>query len=108
MMVRRVAFAICVLLNFVLLYGLIWGQQGAIAYKRLKEQCLRLERQVVELDASNLALSKEILLLKNDEKYVEKMIRKRLNFVRNNEILYIFPEQAKTTSSGATPHEAKD
>ena len=38
--------------------------------------------------------------------YVEKMIRQRLNFVRSNEILYLFTEDAN--ARGALPHDGKN
>ena len=57
-------------------------------------------------DAVNAGLSREIRLLQSDEKYVEKMIRQRLNFVRSNEILYLFTEDAN--ARGALPHDGKN
>ncbi len=108
MLGRRLVLAVSVVLNLVLLYSLIWGQQGAIAYKELRERTKNLEEKIARLDEENLTLSREIRLLQSDEKYLEKMIRKRLNFVRDNEILYIFPEDTKSESSGVPPHEAKD
>ena len=57
-------------------------------------------------DVVNAGLSREIRLLQSDEKYVEKMIRQRLNFVRSNEILYLFTEDAN--ARGALPHDGKN
>jgi len=108
MFARRVVFAVSVVLNLVLVYNLIWGDSGAIAYKELRSRCGTLEERIRRIADSNLALSKEIRLLQSDEKYIEKMIRNRLNFVRNNEILYIFPGETKVDSAGALPNETKD
>ena len=52
-----------------------------------------LQNEIASLDAQNLSLSKEIRLLQSDNKYVEKVIRQRLHYVRDNEILYIFGKQ---------------
>ena len=108
MLWRRILLAVSIGLNAILLYSLIWGDKGAFAYKQLKEQCASLQVKIREYDAMNLALSKEIRLLQSDEKYQEKMIRNRLNFVRDNEILYLFPEESTADSSGAQPHETKN
>lgn len=108
MVARRVVFAISVLLNLVLVYNLIWGNSGAIAYEELRTRCEDLEERIQRIADSNLALSKEIRLLQSDEKYIEKMIRNRLNFVRNNEILYIFPGESQKEPSGALPDEAEN
>lgn len=78
------------------------------AYRNLKEQHQILELQSKELDERNIALSREIRLLQTDEKYQEKIIRKRFNFVKDNEILYIFPGTHDMAKAGAGQHEAKD
>lgn len=108
MVACRFVFAVAVLLNMVLLYTLIWGERGIIAYKELRLRCNALEERIRQAGADNLELSKEIRLLQSDEKYIEKTIRNRLNFVRDNEILYIFPGETNGGSSGALPNEAKD
>lgn len=108
MAVRRIVLALSLVLNLVLVYNLIWGNSGAIAYKELRSRCDALDERITRIASSNLALSKEIRLLQSDEKYIEKMIRNRLNFVRNNEILYIFPGQNAGEAAGALPDEAED
>ncbi len=108
MAIRRALLGITLLLNAVLLYSLIWGEKGAIAYREHKEQRRAIERRIEELQHANLELSKEIHLLKTDEKYVEKMIRTRLNFVRANEILYVFPEKGQGASHGVQSNETED
>lgn len=95
-------------INCILLYSLVWGEQGLKAYRNLKEQHQILATRIKELDEKNIALSREIRLLQTDEKYIEKVIRKRFNFVKDNEILYIFPGSHDTAKTGAGPHETKD
>lgn len=107
MFVRRVVLGLALLLNMVLLYNLIWGKSGAIAYTELKERCADLESRILAVEGENLELSREIRLLQSDEKYLEKTIRNRLNFVRENEILYIFPD-SEGDGPGAQAHEAKN
>jgi len=108
MFARRLVLAVSLLLNMVLVYNLIWGERGIIAYKELRLRCDALEERIRQAGESNLELSKEIRLLQSDEKYIEKTIRNRLNFVRNNEILYIFPGETNGDSAGALPNEAKN
>ena len=108
MFARRLVFAVSLLLNLVLLYNLIWGERGAIAYKELRQRCDLLEERIRLAGEDNLELSKEIRLLQSDEKYIEKTIRNRLNFVRNNEILYIFPGETDGDPPGGLPNETKN
>ncbi len=106
---RPILLGASILLNLVLVYSLIWGENGAFEYKLLKEQSADLEVKIQDFDRQNLALSKEIRLLQTDEKYQEKMIRTRLNFVRENEILYIFPEtRAPEALAEEGRHEAEN
>ena len=108
MFARRLVLAVSLFLNMVLAYNLIWGERGVIAYKELRLRCDFLEERIRQAGESNLELSKEIRLLQSDEKYIEKIIRNRLNFVRGNEILYIFPGEANGDPAGALPNEAKN
>ncbi|CAK7013721.1 MAG: Cell division protein FtsB [Desulfovibrio sp.] len=105
---RKIFVGLSLAINCVLLYSLVWGEQGVKAYRNLKEQHQVLEARINELDEKNIALSREIRLLQTDEKYIEKVIRQRFNFVKDNEILYIFPGSHDTARTGAGPHETKD
>ena len=105
---QRCFVGLSLAINAILAYSLVWGDQGLNAYRDLKEQHQMLETRVQELDERNIALSREIRLLQTDEKYQEKIIRKRFNFVKDNEILYIFPGTHDTAKTGAGQHEAKD
>ncbi len=105
---RQLLFGLSLCINLVLAYKLIWSEQGFVAYKALKEQQRSIETRIKELDEKNRSLSMEIRLLQSDEKYQEKVIRKRLNFVKDNEILYIFPGAHDAAKTGAGPDEAKN
>lgn len=108
MLTRRIILALVLLLNLALVYNLIWGQRGIIAYKELRARCESLETRIRSMEESNLNLSKEIRLLQSDEKYLEKTIRNRLNFVRENEILYMFPGENRGEPAGAQSYDKKN
>lgn len=84
------ALGIC---NVVLFTRVIWGSTGILEYRELKARYESLQNEISSLDAENLSISKEIRLLQSDNKYVEKVIRQKLHYVRDNEILYIFGKQ---------------
>ena len=71
------------------------------AYYDLKDRYTALERQVEDLDAESRALSQEIRLLKSDREHIEKEIREQMNYLKDNEILYVFPEEAPEGAPGA-------
>lgn len=79
-------------MNITLAYRLIWGDQSVQAWQDLKDLQNSLTEQRVALDLRQAAISQEIRLLQTDSAYVEKVIRQRLNYVRNSEVLYLFDE----------------
>ena len=102
---KSVILILAVIVNVTLIFRLFWGPQSIISYRELAAQYAGLTQEIERYDAVNAALSREIRLLQSDENYVEKMIRQRLNFVRSNEILYLFTENG---NSGAQGDERKN
>ena len=90
MLVRVILFVGLGIINVTLFFLMIWGQNGLLAFQDLKRQLATLQEQKAELDTRNLQLSQEIRMLKTDKDYQIKMIRQKLRYIRNNEIIYIF------------------
>lgn len=76
-------------------------------YRNLKIQLNDLRQQVLNLDAENLSLSREIRLLQSDNKYVEKMVRQKLHYLHANEVVYIFANP-DINSTGAHANDGKN
>lgn len=93
--------------NLALFSRMIWGPTGLVEYRDLKRQHAALLAEISNLDAENRALSKDIRLLQSDSQYMEKMIRQRLHYMRDNEVLYLFGSSAQP-SPGASAHDGKD
>jgi cell division protein FtsB len=89
-MAKRILLAILIVVNIVLLFRLIWSEHGGIAYMNMRKRATKLEAQLQDVDAKSLELSKEIRRLKGDRGYQEMIIRDRMNYVKGNEVLYIF------------------
>ena len=87
---RSLILVLALVVNASLVFRLVWGPRSVVSYRELAAQHAELEQEIERYDAINAALSREIRLLQTDGRYVEKMIRQRLNFVRSNEILYLF------------------
>lgn len=97
-------------INAALVGRIIWGEQSLYSWRMLKGKESELAQELSQLDAQRASLSREIRLLKSDPAYVEKMIRQRLNYVRKNEILYLFDKSQKddsvwTEKEAARKHE---
>lgn len=100
--------AIALLVNVTLGIRLFWGPQSISSYNHLKKQQAALQAELDTRDVVNAGLSREIRLLQTDGRYVEKMIRQRLNYVKENEILYLFDGGQDANTMGATRHEGKN
>ncbi len=105
---RLLVGGIALLINVTLVFRLMWGPQSILSYHEFSEQQAELNRKIAEVDAVNAALSRQIRLLQSDEKYVEKMIRHRLNFVRDNEILYLFSDGQESSSQRVQDNDRKN
>lgn len=90
MLLRTALIVILGIFNLALLSKAVWGPTGMLEYHALKEQLALLQQRIGDLDGENLALSREIRLLHSDKKYMEKMVRQRLHYLRDNEVVYIF------------------
>jgi len=106
-MARRILLGVLVFVNVVLLFRLIWSEHGVIAYMNMRKRSVKLENQLREVDAKSLELSKEIRRLKGDRTYQEMVIRERMNYVKENEVLYIFSGRIDVPQ-GAVDDEKKD
>ena len=103
---HKILLLIVVMLNLALLGRLFFSDQGIMGYLALKAENEELRLELEKINEKNLALSREIELLSTDAKYLEKIIRSKLNFVKDNEILYLF--QNSQTDSGALPDDGKN
>ena len=65
-------------INLIIFCHMIWGSEGLIAYRELKQKHAAIEAEIASIDAENRSLSRDIRLLQTDERYVEKMIRQGL------------------------------
>ena len=79
-----------VLLLFLILMGsvILFGNRGILDNYRLDQKLLDIRKSNGELDVKNDVLKKEILLLRNDMRYIEKVARDELGMVRRNDRVY--------------------
>jgi Septum formation initiator len=106
-MARRILLGVLIVVNVVLLFRLIWSEHGIIAYMNMRNRSAKLEDQLRDVDARSLDLSNEIRRLKSDRAYQERVIRERMNYVKENEVLYIFSGKVDV-AQGAMDDEKKD
>ena len=97
---RRLLLALILFCNAVLLYNLVWSDKGVFAYLSLKDNQKQLKLKLDALAGRSLDLSQEIRWLKSDRAFTEKMTRAHGNYLRDNEIIYLFPGNTAEGSVG--------
>jgi cell division protein FtsB len=85
---------------FVLAVMAIFGDNGALALRRLRGEVSTLVREVRALEAENERLSRAIGELQNDPAVIERIAREELGLVRPGERVLRFPRSARPGESG--------
>ncbi len=98
---------IACLLSLILIW-LGFGDQGLLhLYRKYMEKQAYIER-INQLTKENMALQEEIRRLRTDREYVEELVRKELNLVKKNEIIYRFTDKkAKKGPDNRSIHKKK-
>jgi len=78
------------LLLFLILMGsvILFGSRGVLDNYRLNQKLVDIQKSNGEFVVKNDALKKEILLLRNDMRYIEKVARDELGMVKRNDRVY--------------------
>lgn len=73
----------------------LFGDQGLLAYYRLKTESRQLRLDVAALEETRGELARTIRALREDDDYIEMLARQRLGLVRPGEIVVQLPFKAE-------------
>jgi cell division protein FtsB len=90
------------LTTFLVVYALvtlatIMGEHGIVHLWNLRAELQSLKARAIVLVQENEALSKQIKQLQQDDKFLEKVVREELKFVKEGEIVYLFRSSSETS-----------
>lgn len=68
--------------------SVIYGSRGWYHLRQLEDAQAQLEATVVRLELENSRLEEHLRRLEHDDAYLEKVVRERLGWVRDNEMVY--------------------
>ena len=80
------------LLNALMLYRMVWTESGILHLGQVREAYQELEKRNQALLEENKELSRTIMALRNDEKYIERAVRTEMRYVKDEEVIYYFAE----------------
>lgn len=78
------------LVIFVLIMGglIAFGDRGVLDNYRMKEKLMAVKRHNHELTLGNIALKKNITLLRDNLAYIEMVARNELGMVKEGDLVY--------------------
>lgn len=80
------------LLVVAILGGALFGDDGVTRHERLRSELDHVNELNAKLAADNRRLAIEAKALRHDPGYIESAIREELGWVRNDELIFIFPK----------------
>lgn len=81
-------FLLCII-NIFIVFKIFDEESGLPAYKDLKVKIDSVQEKIDDVDFRNREISSEIRILKKNEHYVERLIKRELFYVADNELMYI-------------------
>lgn len=82
-----------VILSAIIIFFAITGEYGYLHLKNLEKEKIALEKKNRELNSEIVKLKSEIYSLENNDYSLEKVAREELGLAKENEIVYVFPNQ---------------
>jgi cell division protein FtsB len=94
-----------VLLGVMLVGLVLFSHEGLYRIYSFQHQRLVLDRDNARLAEENARLARTIDRLQNDPEMIQDLIRRDLNFVKKNEIIFQFPpgSRRRLAEAGSTP-----
>lgn len=84
MRIGRYLFLIILFVGFFI----VFGNRGLLDNQRLKEKLSELRTENSRFEAVNNSLKREVVLLREDRRYIEAVARNELGMVKKGDLLY--------------------
>ncbi len=93
------------LLLIILFVGffIVFGNRGLLDNQRLKEKLSELRAENSRFEAVNNSLKREVVLLREDLRYIEAVARNELGMVKKGDLLYRFMDPDGKKEEAAPP-----
>lgn len=101
--VARLLVGVLLALNILLILTILFSPNGLRGYRKQNQQVKELEQKVLKLKTENQKLFETIQALKTSPKAQEKLVRRELGWVRENEIVLESAEKDNEPGEAAGP-----
>ena len=89
----RIALGVFGLLTVAVLVLAVFNDKGVLQVRNQSRKLTAMQDEMVELDAENKQLTKEIQALRTDPTTIENLAREELKLVKPGEIVLVSPEK---------------
>jgi cell division protein FtsB len=96
------------LIIFFVGFFIVFGNRGLMDNQRLKEKLKDLKVENGRLEAVNGGLKREVVLLREDIRYIEAVARNELGMMKKGDLVYRFMDPAGKKEEPAAPPPAED
>jgi cell division protein FtsB len=84
-------------------FFIVFGNRGLMDNQRLKEKLSDLRAENSRFDAVNKGLKREVVLLREDLRYIEAVARNELGMVKKGDLLYRMMESPAKKEEASPP-----
>jgi cell division protein FtsB len=88
---RRFIMIILLVMGFLILFG----KKGLVDNYKMRQKVADLSTANQQMQQENSRLKQEILLLRKDTKYIERLARDELGMVKKGDIIYRISEESR-------------
>ncbi len=102
---HKLLAGVALTLGVVTALGLLFSHRGLYQIYRFRHERVKIEQENVRLAAENARLARTIDRLQHDPEMIQDLIRRELNFVKKNDVIFQLPPggQEKPAPSPASP-----
>jgi len=98
---RKLLAGVAVLLGVVLVTVVIFSHRGLYQIYHSRHERLRLDQENARLAEENARLARTIDRLQHDPEMIQDLIRRELNFVKKNEVIFQLPPDRQSKPAEA-------
>jgi cell division protein FtsB len=99
--IARLLVGVLLALNILLILAILFSPNGLPGYRKQNRQVKELQQKVLKLKTENQKLFETIQALKTSPKAQEKLVRRELGWVRENEIVLESAEKENESGEAA-------
>lgn len=95
MLRQRLAIGAAACVSMALVAAILFGSRGLLHLRALTSEEAAIRQRIGGLLLENQRLRGQLHALRTDDRYLERLAREQLGFVRPGEVVYRFPDSSR-------------